>query len=77
MDCMSREIAIITSIVNIEIYIQVLDHFLIPLIENIFDDKQVIFLDDNASSHGMGQSFSARKTYQFIEMASISPDLNQ
>ena len=37
--------AIITSTVNTQVSIQILDNFLIPSIENMFDDKEVIFQD--------------------------------
>ena len=53
--CMTSEwlgvMAIITSTVNTDVYIQIWDNSLIPSITNIFDDKEVIFHDDNASSH--------------------------
>ena len=43
--------AIITLTVNIKVYIQILDNFLIPSIENMFDDKEVICQDENVPSH--------------------------
>ena len=53
--CMSlkepMEIALITSTINAHVYIEILDNFLIPLIENWFGDCKVIFLDDDASYH--------------------------
>ena len=43
------EMAVIAAI-NTEMHIKILNYFIIPSIENIFD-KEVIFLDNNASSH--------------------------
>ena len=34
---------IITSTVSTEVYIQILNNFLIPSIENMFDDEDVFF----------------------------------
>lgn len=52
--CMSSkgpgEMTILTSTVNGQVYIEILDTFLIPLIEKKFGDD-VIFQDDNASWH--------------------------
>ena len=42
---------IVTSIVNTEVYIQILDSSLILSIENMFDDKEVIFQNNKKSSH--------------------------
>ena len=44
-----REMTIITSTVNKEVYIQILDNILISTIENTFEDKEVISQDDNVS----------------------------
>lgn len=44
------EMTILTSTVNGQVYIEILDTFLIPLIEKKFGDD-VIFQDDNASWH--------------------------
>ena len=41
----------IISIVNTEFYIQILENSLISSIENMFNYKEVIFQDGNASSH--------------------------
>ena len=43
--------AIITSTVNAQVYIEILDTCLIPSIENMFGDDDVIFQDDNAFRH--------------------------
>ena len=40
------EMAIINSIINIHVYIEILDNFLIPTIENWFGNNEVIFQDD-------------------------------
>ena len=41
--------AIITSTVSAQVYIEILDTCLVPSIENRFGDDDVIFQDDNAS----------------------------
>ena len=59
--------AIINTTVNTEVYIQILDIFLILYIENMFDDKtgwQCLF-----SQCEEDQSFSYKKKYQLNEMA--------
>ena len=43
------DIAVITSIINAPMYIEILDNFLILLIENWFGDDDVIFWDNNSS----------------------------
>ncbi len=65
------EMAIFTSAVNAQVYIEILDTFLIPSIEKKFGDNGVIFQDDNASCHrAKSISFSSGKTYQLNDMAS-------
>ena len=44
-----REMAIISSTIHTGAYIEILDNFLIPSIENRFSDDEVIFQEDNAS----------------------------
>ena len=39
--------------INTKVYIKILDNFQIPSKENVFDNKEIIFQDDNASSHWM------------------------
>ena len=43
--------AVITLKINVLVYIEIRDNFLIPSIENWFGDDEVIFPDDNASCH--------------------------
>lgn len=43
--------AIITSRINAHAYINILDNFLIPFIENQFGNDEVSFQDNNASCH--------------------------
>ena len=53
--CMSfkepREMVVITSTISAHVYLEILDNFLIPLIENWFGDDEVIFQDDDTSCH--------------------------
>ena len=49
----AREIAATTLTINAHMYIEISDNFLILLIEIWFGDDDVIFLDDNASCHGV------------------------
>ena len=43
--------AIIMSTINVHVYTEIQDNFLVASIENWFDDIEVIFQDDNASCH--------------------------
>lgn len=45
----SGKMAIITSVVNAQVYMEILDIFFIPVIENRFVDVEVIFSNENAS----------------------------
>ena len=45
------EMAVITSSINAQVYIDILDTFLILSIERMFWDDDIIFQDDNASCH--------------------------
>uniref|UniRef100_A0A3Q3AMG8 Tc1-like transposase DDE domain-containing protein n=1 Tax=Kryptolebias marmoratus TaxID=37003 RepID=A0A3Q3AMG8_KRYMA len=53
--CMSGkgtgEMAVITCLINAQVYIDILDTFLIPSIERMFGDDEIIFQDDSASCH--------------------------
>ena len=56
-------IAIITTTITASVYIEILDNFPIPLIENWFGDDEIIFPDDNAScciSKGIKVFFSRK-----------------
>lgn len=44
-------IAIIALTISVHVYSEILDDFLISLIENWFDDDEVIFPNNNASCH--------------------------
>ena len=46
-----REMVIIISVINIHVYMEILDNFLLTLIENWFGDHEVIFQDDYTSCH--------------------------
>ena len=65
---------IITSAINALVFIEILDNFLIPLIENWSsddDNDEVIFPDDNVSCH------RAKRMKAFPqEMPENCPDLN-
>ena len=43
--------AVITSSINAQVYVDILDTFLIPSFERMFGDDEIIFQDDNASCH--------------------------
>ena len=45
------KLAVVKTTVNSGIYIDILDHILIPSIDNAFGDKDVVFKHDNASCH--------------------------
>ena len=47
----SDELAVIKTTVNSRIYIHILDHFLIPSIDNAVKYEDVVFQDDNTSCH--------------------------
>uniref|UniRef100_A0A3B5QEL9 Transposase Tc1-like domain-containing protein n=1 Tax=Xiphophorus maculatus TaxID=8083 RepID=A0A3B5QEL9_XIPMA len=53
--CMSGkgtgEMTVVNSSINAQVYIDILDSFLIPSIEQMFGDDEIIFQDDNASCH--------------------------
>ncbi len=63
--------AIFTSAVNAQVYIEILDTFLIPSIEKKFGDNGVIFQDDmHLATEQRVLAFSSGKTYQLNDMAS-------
>uniref|UniRef100_A0A3B1JVG5 Tc1-like transposase DDE domain-containing protein n=1 Tax=Astyanax mexicanus TaxID=7994 RepID=A0A3B1JVG5_ASTMX len=53
--CMSGkgtgEMTVVNSSINAQVYIDILDSFLIPSIEQMFGDNEIIFQDVNASCH--------------------------
>lgn len=55
----SQDMAIIASAVNAQVYIAILDHFLILFIENRFGDEEIFQKDDNSSY--LGSKFFFRK----------------
>ena len=69
---------IITSTINSHVYVEILDNFLIPSIENGFGEE-AIFQDDNASCH------RAKEIKAFLQESHItsmtwpvnSPDVNK
>ena len=52
-----REMAIITSTISAHIYIEFLDNFLIPSVENRFGNDEVISQDDNTSCQTSKKDF--------------------
>ena len=79
--CMSfkepGDLAIVISTINTKAYIEILDNFIIPRIENYFVDE-IIFQDDNASCHKAKWtkvSFKERHIESMTGPAN-SPDLN-
>uniref|UniRef100_A0A3Q2ZWT6 Transposase Tc1-like domain-containing protein n=1 Tax=Kryptolebias marmoratus TaxID=37003 RepID=A0A3Q2ZWT6_KRYMA len=66
--CMSGkgtgEMAVITSSINAQVYIDILDTFLIPFIKRMFGDDEIIFQDNNASCHNvMSMSWPSNSPY--------------
>ena len=59
--------AIIISLINAHLNIEILDKFLIPTIENWFGDDEIIFQDNNASCH---RTKVIKESYEIDDMAS-------
>ena len=70
--------AIITSTVNAQVYIEILDICLITSIENRFGDDDVIFQDGNASCHRAKsvKAFLQEKRISSMTWPGNSPDVN-
>ena len=82
MGCMSGkgmgEMTVITSSINAQVYVEILDTFLIPSIERMFGDGSIIFQDDNASCHRAKSVKTFLQERHIMSMAwpANSPDLN-
>uniref|UniRef100_A0A3B5QWB7 Tc1-like transposase DDE domain-containing protein n=1 Tax=Xiphophorus maculatus TaxID=8083 RepID=A0A3B5QWB7_XIPMA len=80
--CMSGkgtgEMTVVNSSINAQVYIDILDSFLIPSIEQMFGDDEVIFQDDNASCHRAKtvKAFLEERHIQSMSWPANSPDLN-
>uniref|UniRef100_A0A3B3S4R3 Tc1-like transposase DDE domain-containing protein n=1 Tax=Paramormyrops kingsleyae TaxID=1676925 RepID=A0A3B3S4R3_9TELE len=80
--CMSGkgpgQMAVITSTVNAQVYIEILDNFLILSIESRLGDDEVIFQDDNASCHRAKsvKTFLQERHINSMTWPANSPDLN-
>ncbi|KAF7709014.1 hypothetical protein HF521_018071 [Silurus meridionalis] len=80
--CMSGkgmgEMTVITSSINAQVYVEILDTFLIPSIERMFGDGSIIFQDDNASCHRAKSVKTFLQERHIMSMAwpANSPDLN-
>lgn len=80
--CMSSKgpgkLAVVKTTVNSRIYIDILDHFLIPSIDNAFGDEDIVFQDDNASCHRAKcvRDFLADRQIATMDWPANSPDLN-
>uniref|UniRef100_A0A3B1K6C0 Tc1-like transposase DDE domain-containing protein n=1 Tax=Astyanax mexicanus TaxID=7994 RepID=A0A3B1K6C0_ASTMX len=61
-----------------KVYIDILDSFLIPSIEQMFGDNEIIFQDDNASCHRAKtvKAFLGERHIQSMSWPANSPDLN-
>ena len=72
------EMAIINSIINAYVYIEILDNFLILSIENWFDDMEVIFQNNYASCHRAKRikAFLQKKNIKSTTLLVNSPNLN-
>uniref|UniRef100_A0A3B1J147 Tc1-like transposase DDE domain-containing protein n=1 Tax=Astyanax mexicanus TaxID=7994 RepID=A0A3B1J147_ASTMX len=80
--CMSGkgtgEMTVVNSSINAQVYIDILDSFLIPSIEQMFGDNEIIFQDDNASCHRAKtvKAFLGERHIQSMSWPANSPDLN-
>lgn len=80
--CMSGkgmgEMTVITSSINAQVYVEILDTFLIPSIERMFGDGSILFQDDNASCHRAKSVKTFLQERHIMSMAwpANSPDLN-
>uniref|UniRef100_A0A3B5LXN8 Tc1-like transposase DDE domain-containing protein n=1 Tax=Xiphophorus couchianus TaxID=32473 RepID=A0A3B5LXN8_9TELE len=80
--CMSGkgtgEMTVVNSSINAQVYIDILDSFLIPSIEQMFGDDEIIFQDDNASCHRAKtvKAFLEERHIQSMSWPANSPDLN-
>uniref|UniRef100_A0AAR2K6C9 Transposase Tc1-like domain-containing protein n=1 Tax=Pygocentrus nattereri TaxID=42514 RepID=A0AAR2K6C9_PYGNA len=80
--CMSGkgtgEMTVVNSSINAQVYIDILDSFLIPSIEQMFGDDEIIFQDDNASCHRAKtvKAFLGERHIQSMSWPANSPDLN-
>ena len=72
------KLTVIKTTVNFQIYIDILDHFLILLTDNAFGDEDVVFQDDNTSCHRAEcvRDFLADKQIASMDWPAYSPDLN-
>lgn len=80
--CMSSKgtgrICLLKTTVNTDVYCEILDHFLLPTIEDHFPDEDIIFQDDNARCH---RGRAIKSYLDTINVKSLpwppqSPDLN-
>ncbi len=80
--CMSGkgtgEMAVITSSINAQVYVDILDTFLIPSVERMFGDDDIIFQDDNASCHRAKtvKTFLEERHIRSMSWPANSPDPN-
>ncbi|CAJ0964526.1 unnamed protein product [Ranitomeya imitator] len=80
--CMSGkdtgESAVITASINAQVYVDILDSFIIPSIERMFGDDEMIFQDENASCHRakIVKTFLEKRHIRSMSWPAISADLN-
>ena len=80
--CMSSngpdELDVVKTTVNSQIYVDILDHFLIPSIHNSFGDEDVVLQDDNASCYRAKcvKDFFADRQIVTINWPANTPNLN-
>uniref|UniRef100_A0A672FA08 Tc1-like transposase DDE domain-containing protein n=1 Tax=Salarias fasciatus TaxID=181472 RepID=A0A672FA08_SALFA len=74
----SGEKAVVKSSINAQVYIDILDSFLIPSIEKMFGNDEILFQDDNASYHRAKTVtvFLGKRRIQSMSWPANSPDLN-
>uniref|UniRef100_A0A8B9RED8 Tc1-like transposase DDE domain-containing protein n=1 Tax=Astyanax mexicanus TaxID=7994 RepID=A0A8B9RED8_ASTMX len=80
--CMSGkgtgEMTVVNSSINAQVYIDILDSFLIPSIEQMFGGDEINFQDDSASCHRAKtvKAFLGERHIQSMSWPANSPDLN-
>ena len=69
---------VIKTTINSQIYIDILDHFLIPTIDNAYGDEDVMFQDDKAFWHRVKcvRDFLAYNQIATMDWLANSPNLN-
>lgn len=72
------ELAIISGTVNTDVYLDILEHYVLASAENLFGDEHFVLQDDNASCHRSKPivSWLQEKQISHMKWPANSPDLN-